>query len=399
MDRFFNGAARKPELRRAHGVLLGLLPPPSAESAVVRRALGLLWKPGEDPSVGEILSRFDEKHDKPEPWRREALMPVTSLVEVKTAALSFQGMVRPLFLRLLRATLEISQYEEHIKTLLPDAPGIREEMPASELLAILEGSSAAAAHARLLDILYIPAPSLCDFFTNLLEHYGRHRTQFGLVLILDQFEELFTLFTDSMNAPDKQQWRLRWEFIDQLESLYRLGPALPVRYVISMRDEYIAQLDPVRRFVRELDGSSFHLSFLEKEEACRAIREPARMFHYDYSEECYQNVLEVLLREDRFVEPAPLQIVCERLWRERDKSGSEISPDGTRLIRLASLPRGGTREILDSFFDEVILSLTGSDDNWTVLELLDLLEPLVTSSRTRNIVERDSLTAALFRSI
>src|SRR6266853_3256538 len=55
---------------------------------------------------------------------------------------------------------------------------------------------------------------------------------------------------------------------------------LPLRYVISMRDEYIAQLDPLRRFVRDLDANAFHLSFLEKDEALAAIREPARLFGY-----------------------------------------------------------------------------------------------------------------------
>ena len=376
------------------GVLLGLLPPPASETAALDRVLRLFWEIGEDPTVGEILKRFDEGLQKPDPRRREALSPVEGAVEIKAAALSYRGPVRPLFLRLLRATLELSQYGEHILALRPDTPEIQGSMHASELRRTLNDPATEDAYEQLLEDLYIPSPSLNEFFSNLLERYGRLRTQFGLVLILDQFEELFTLFTDSLAKPASQLWRLKWEFIDQLEGLHQAGAALPIRYVISMRDEYIAQLDAVRRFVRDLDASSFHLSFLEKTEARLAIREPAKLFNYDYSEECYQHILEVLVREDRFVEPAPLQIVCERLWRERAKAPDPVLGDGVRVIPLSSLPEGGTRRILDSFFDEVLAAFESSPDR---AEALEMLGPLVTADGTRNIVARDSLVKVPFR--
>ena len=114
----------------------------------------------------------------------------------------------------------------------------------------------------------------------------------------------------------------------------------------------------------------------------------------DYSEECYQNILEVLVREDRFVEPAPLQIVCERLWRERAKAPDPVLGDGVRVIPLSSLPEGGTRRILDSFFDEVLAAFESSPDRAKALEMLG---PLVTADGTRNIVARDSLVKVPFR--
>jgi hypothetical protein len=376
------------------GVLLGLLPPAEAEYTALDRALALFWAPGEDPTLSEVLQRFDEGLQAPDPRRREALSPVEGAVEIRPAALSYRGPVRPLLLRLLRATLELSQYCEHILALRPDAGEIRGDTRASELRRILSEPETIGAHNPLLEDLYIPSPSLTDFFSNLLERYGRLRTQFGLVLILDQFEELFTLFTDSLARPASQLWRLKWEFVDQLEGLYKAGAALPIRYVISMRDEYIAQLDAVRRFVRDLDASSFHLSFLEKTEARLAIREPAKLFNYDYSEECYRNILEVLVREDRFVEPAPLQIVCERLWRERLRAEDSAAGDGIRMIPLSSLPEGGTRTILDSFFDEVLAEFETSADR---AEALEMLGPLVTVDGTRNIVARDALVKVPFR--
>jgi hypothetical protein len=378
------------------GVLLGLLPHPLAEAEVLDRVVTMFHGTGANPTLGEVLEHFDHKVAKSDSRRREVLQPVNSRIELKWAALSYTGAVRPLFLRLLRATLETSQYSEHLRTMLPHAPKteIHEEMPVRELFTILCDGATASAHEQLLASLYIPVPSLWEFFANLVEIYGKRRTQFGLVLIMDQFEELFTLFAESLAAPEKQLWRLRWEFIDNLQQLYETGNELPIRYVISMRDEYIAQLDPVRRFVRDLDASAFHLSFLEKEEARAAIQKPASLFGYDYSDGCYNNIFEVLLREDRFVEPALLQIVCERLWQDKGRFLAEASKNGEKkLIEFASFPVGGTRKILDNFFDESLGEMNESER----LETLEMLEPLVTLNRTRNIVERSSLVSPPFR--
>ena len=387
------------------GILIGLLPHPGAECTALKRVLGKFWKSNEDPTLTEILRTFDSIRDvggganqvpRTDARLREALLPVPSSIDLKWAAFSFSGPVRPLFLRLLRATLEISQYEEHLRTFLScELEGrIQGATRASELLQCLSASAAAAAHEELVGSLYIPTPSLREFFTNLMDIYGKRRSQFGLVLMLDQFEEHFTLFSDSLAAPEKQLWRLRWEFIDQLEDLYKASSALPIRYVISMRDEYIAQLDPLRRFVRDLDASAFHLSFLEKDAARAAIQAPANLFGYDYSEDCYRNIFDALVREDRFVEPAPLQIVCERLWLDQGKSLSLVSGNEKRIVEFSSFPKGGTRAILDAFFDETLGSLKSPADQ---LETLEMLEPLVTSSRTRNIVELSFLVNQPFR--
>jgi hypothetical protein len=382
-----------------NGSMLGLLPPPDAELHALNRLVETYWSPGDDPSLGEIFERFDDRTQTPssDPRRRRVLLPFESSLSVPSAGFEYVGTVRPLFLRLLRATLEISQYSDHLTTMGIGAE-ITDQTLASELRNHLGSPEAEAGYNALLTRIYIPTPSLRAFFENLVEAYGSFRDQFGEVLILDQFEELFTLFSDA-GSRDKQLWRLRWAFIEQLEDLYTVGERLPLRYVISIRDEYIAQLDPLRRFIRDLESNAFHLSFLEKDEARTAISEPARLFGYTYSRECYDNIFNALLREDRFVEPAPLQIVCEKLWREQGRFlASQATHAGEnedeREVQFKDFPEGGTRAILDSFFVEVLSSLPAKLDR---LETLEILEPLVTSNRTRNIVEKSSLVNTPFR--
>jgi hypothetical protein len=384
--------SRNPSEEVRLGVLLGLLPPPSAERQVLDRVLARFWD-GQDPTLDEILAHFDAV-SRSDPRRHDCLVPVEGSLNLKSAALAWTGKLRPLLLRLLTATLEVSQYCEHLHVVAGVAAGsIGGATRASELRAVLDGSESQEGHQDILSQLYVPVPSLHAFFGNVFDTYGAYRTRFRLVLVLDQFEQLFTLFSDSLADPGRELWRLRWEFIEQLDQLYREGGALPLRYVISMRDEYIAQLDPIRRFVRDLDANAFHLSFLEKEEARASIGEPARLFHYSYSPDLYQSILQVLVREDRFVEPAPLQIVCERLWRDYRKLISS-GQNGDKVLDAGALPKGGTREILDSFFYEFLDGIPEADRQ---METLEILEPLVTANRTRNIVERDSVVTAPFR--
>lgn len=379
-------------------VLFGLLPPPETEAEAIARVVGAFWAPGEDPTLNSVLDHMDYYRSERDSRCRDLLRPLDASVNVACAGIAITSQFRPLFLRLLGASLQVSEYREHVRALAPaEMLEFDGDTRASVLIDLLRSPAVGAGYADLLGQLYSPVPSLREYFTNLRDVYGAKHTQFQVVLILDQFEELFTLFADSPAARDKQLWRLRWEFLEQLEGLNAAGSTLPIRYVISMRDEYIAQLDPLRRFIRDLDVGAFHLSFLEKEQARASILEPARLFGYTYSDDCCNSILDVLVREDRFVEPAPLQIVCERLWQQQGSSlAAAAAKDEPRAILLASLPDGGTRAILDAFFEDALRSL-GPDQNQ--LEALEMLEPLVTGSGTRNIVEYASLVNACFRQL
>jgi hypothetical protein len=256
--------------------------------------------------------------------------------------------------------------------------------------------------------------SLTDFFASVIGNYGSHIRDFALVVILDQFEELFTRFVDpgiirTRTSSQALDWKLRREFFNQYGSLFEyripsdnpeipVGDHLPIRYVISMRDDFLAQLEDLRKIVGPLEDNMYHLNMLEPGDATDALREPARQFGYDYSENCVNRIVSDLTREERFVEPAHLSIVCSRLWDAYGRKISEGSYTGQadidKLIHEAEFAElGGAAGIISSFFKSFLTGLNMDER----LETVELLSRLITGAGTRNIVEQSALVNAPYR--
>jgi hypothetical protein len=394
-----------------------VLPPPPAELMAIQRARERLGA-SEELTLDDLLKRYDDLPVR-DPLKRALVAPI----QVATDDDPDGELFSPYFCRLLRSTIEVDSFVEHLYAILQgDSEGllahpITSETKIIEVDRVISAPAYSTAYRHLLRDLDVPVSELSVFFEHLVETYGRWRTRFTLVLVLDQFEEMFTRFIDPGPTLDTKaempDWRLRWEFFDQLKNLYEYeseAPSakgtdsanaptgLPIRYVISMRDEYIAQLDPIRRFVGTLDDSSYHLSLLEKNQAKAAIQSPATLFGYSYSSECYEKIIGQLTKEDRYVEPAHLQLVCEKLWNEKGRDLALSSTGPTRPsqkeIELGVFDKlKGTKGILSSFFDDFLKDF----DPASRAEILELLEPLVTSGGTRNILEREVLINAPFR--
>jgi hypothetical protein len=392
-----------------------ILPHPEAEGQAIKRACHLLDC---HQTLDELLDRYDELEVRDE--RRRALIAPIKLSEQNVSgASSDSGLVNPFFCRLLRSGIEIEVFSEHLSAITESAP-ITGETPVAQLFELLSQQSFLSAYNKLLNELNVPGRDLSVFFEHLCEVYGQRRSQFSLVLLMDQFEELFTRFIDpGVAAPEYLKglpdWRLRYEFFEQIEGLYATkvaspiersqesGPkaisVLPIRFVISMRNEYIANLGELR-----LKDNSFHLSLLERKEATEAIKEPAALFGYTYEDECFEIIIKQLTKEERFVEPAHLQLVCDKLWNEQGKEFAQLNLDENNKSQSTQMPSiqrstlealGGAKGILKSFFQDFVNGLDMSER----MAAIELLEPLVTSGGTRNIIEREQLINAPFRDI
>ena len=201
-----------------------------------------------------------------------------------------------------------------------------------------------------------------------------------LVIVLDQFEELFTLdWTDDV----------RRRFISQFGEVVRGhrsldGAAVPdalavpvpnVKFCIVIREDALGELDALADDVPQILQNRFRLSALDAAQAEAAIREPAMVSDgaldtqpFRYSEGAAQHILEFLQGTEhaasgtvaesstvRSVDPSQLQIICQYIER-RVLPGKGIVPPG-KVVTIEAADLGGDdglRGVLGDFYRRTI---------------------------------------------
>ena len=152
-------------------------------------------------------------------------------------------------------------------------------------------------------------------------------------------------------------------------------PRSRARFVIALREDYLASLADLADQIPGLLRTSFYVGALSREQAHEAIRKPFEAFGVDL-----EKGLEVRIAQeigiDRVASPQ-IQIVCDKLFsgRETDAVGFQ---DYQRL--------GGTRGILSEFLNEQIRLL--EKDRASVVEIL---KSLVTSEGTKDVLSLQDL--------
>jgi predicted chitinase len=148
------------------------------------------------------------------------------------------------------------------------------------------------------------------------------------VIIFDQFEELFTSYTE--------RWRDRQGFFKQVGELMSKDRRL--RVIFSMREEYIAELDPFLPLLPDR-LRRYRLDLLREGPAMRAVNRPLQgtgmQFGEDVDKHLVANLRKVPVKttsgvveiEGQFVEPVQLQVVCQRLWEKLLEAGETVITD------------------------------------------------------------------------
>jgi WD40 repeat protein len=154
------------------------------------------------------------------------------------------------------------------------------------------------------------------------------------VLVFDQYEEIL-----SLNPTDQD---------DKAEFFSQVGAALRNRKrwaLFSMREDYVAALDPYIRAIPTRLRNTFRLDRLEVRAARQAIQQPARQAEVAFEDEAAQLLVDDLRRvrvqkpdgsiEQQlgiYVEPVQLQVVCYRLWENRDEDSARILAEDVKAI-------------------------------------------------------------------
>jgi hypothetical protein len=165
------------------------------------------------------------------------------------------------------------------------------------------------------------------------------------VLIFDQFEEFLV-------AHGKQLDPLRKE----LAALVRAS-GLDVRVVLSLRQEFLATLEPFRNEILNLFQSTYLLDSLDDQGLREAIEEPVCIFGGSYDQKLIdQLVSDLRASEDREamatsrapVDLPMMQIVCGHLW------DAAVKRKQTVLTLALYKEMGGADKILEAYVRDVM---------------------------------------------
>ena len=221
-------------------------------------------------------------------------------------------------------------------------------------------------------------PETADFvqmLQNWSQHYGLE-----LLIILDQFEELFNYLKDKTSPSAK--------FAEQLAKAVN-APDLSARFLISLRDDTLSSLDYFKESIPNLFNNRLQLYHLNPPKAYNAIKKPIEAYNdfcqphetYDIEEELVKEVIEktevgkdndetekALLAEgvvqtpmvqdldETYIETPYLQLVMNRIWREETEAGS-------RTLQLKTLTDklGGTKQIIRTHLNETLAKFTSEE--------------------------------------
>jgi hypothetical protein len=194
------------------------------------------------------------------------------------------------------------------------------------------------------------------------------------VLVIDQFEELFTLHAEE----DREHFLLELgELVRGFSALgggEQLGQAAPyLHVVITLREDYLGLLEEAADRIPQIMDSRFRLLPMVEEDALLAMSGPAAVDDplfvtraFQFSDELTNFLLRYLSQRTqsltggrkRLIEPFHLQLLCQRIEQLVDQRGSSIS--GDRAITLSDV--GGEVAIertLAEFYSNAVNTLDG----------------------------------------
>ena len=276
------------------------------------------------------------------------------------------------------------------------------------LVSVLEGIHAEAARQQ---VEYVPGmpDSLWTFFKT--AEFWRGDLLLTPVLILDQFEELFTLQSEQHRA----------SFLTDLSYLVRgvhppisaqtdgnLSESPPVvRIVLSLREDYLGFLEEAADHIPQILDHRFRLAPLTLDAASEAMTGPAAVDDpaletkpFSYDPEAVATILNYLSQRrtqavaqtTHYVEPFQLQLICQRV----ERIVAQRQPQSPAHLTLTLADIGGEavlEETLRDFYVEAIRALPKRSERRAVRRLCQ--EYLISPEGRRLSLEENEIRRQL----
>jgi hypothetical protein len=179
----------------------------------------------------------------------------------------------------------------------------------------------------------------------------------GRVLILDQLEELFTLYPE--------RWEDRRDFFQQVSQALEIDPDL--RILFALREDFLGELDPYAGLLPGKLRTQFRLERLRSGPALDAVRLPLKGSGWSFESEVAETLVDNLLRlkvegdtgrlmiKQEFVDLVQLQVVCQTLW----ENCQSLPPSAAKVITLEYLQEfGDVDQALSTFYENAISRAT-----------------------------------------
>ena len=180
------------------------------------------------------------------------------------------------------------------------------------------------------------------------------------VIIFDQFEEIFTLYPE--------RYKDRQDFFTQVSAALEADQFL--RVIFSMREDYIAELDPYVEILPQNLRTRFRLERLRKTNALSAVKQPLetdrvkarRQFAPGAAELLVDRLMLIKVKTasgekievpGEFVDPVQLQVVCQTLWEKLPPEKTIITGDD--LDKYANVD-----EALSNFYESCVRKAVAS---------------------------------------
>ena len=210
------------------------------------------------------------------------------------------------------------------------------------------------------------------------------------ILIIDQFEEIVTTYPG--------QWEKREDFFRQINQALADDPHLWI--VLTMREDYIAELDPYARLVPGRLRVRYRMQYMGYQAALEAVKQPAALeghpFDAGVAETLVNNLRQMAGQQTdaeqalgEYIEPVQLQVVCLQLWENlHNQPGATITlADVENLARGAGLGEF-VNHALGSFYEQVLATVLATQPGESSeREVRDWFSNvLITRDGTRNLI-------------
>ncbi len=195
----------------------------------------------------------------------------------------------------------------------------------------------------------------------------------SILLVIDQFEELFTLCLDPAE---------RVAYAEEIASLTR-SPDDPVRVVLTLRDDFLARADDLPALRERLAVGLQLLAMPSRADLIRVLVDPARRHGYDFEDpELPARMVDEVAGQPGAL--ALLSFTAARLWELRDRHFKQLG-------RRAYDALGGVAGALAQHAEATLADMAADEQRLA----REAFRHLVTAEGTRAVLTRPELTQLL----